>query len=172
MKDTHLYAVIIITVIAFIILLFVYQAKRQTKKRQADMLDILSKINNNYGLNPDKQEVYQNKILALDSQRKFFVFVGKSEDVQGEAIELDNVVECKIKKLTTRVSRLRKGKEQEIEESIRKVQLSFLNKDRSETDVTIYSEIGDGLFELQELTKVAEKWQGMIKEVMNVRFTG
>lgn len=134
------------------------------------MLDVLSKISTAYGLEPDRQEVYHNKILALDSQRRFFVFVHREEEVSGEAIDLSNVIECKVEKLTTRISRLRKGNKPEIEESVCKVQLSFLLKDRSEKCVTIYSEIGDGLFEQQELIAVAEKWQHIIRDVIHVRF--
>lgn len=171
MSTIHLHAVLIVTAITLIIFLLVLWAKRQAGKSKGQMNDTLNKMIKELLLNISEQEVFHNKILALDSSRHFII-VHKADEITSNIIDLDNVIDCKVKKLTTQVSKLRKGEQIKTEEYIRKIQLSFLMKDRSETDVTIYSEIEDGMFELATLTAVAEKWQAKITKAMNVRFAG
>lgn len=165
MNETYFIALIIIVVITVSIALFVFQSRKISKRRTAEMTDIYNDIVLKDKLNIVVEEKTDSKIFALDPLKKVFVFVYNYDQPVYDIVRLNNIYDCIVKKTGNRIE-VSAGRKTLAEEHVTEVYLSFVLNDKSVTDIPVYNEIRDSIGEKMKLTALATDWQKKLKAVI------
>lgn len=166
MNGTILIAMIMLSVIGFVVLLFAVQSRRMNDKKKNEMLQVYNSLVTKNDLDIIEEDKLANRIFAIDPVKKVFVFVYNFSEPVYDIIRLDNSMVCKIKSTGSKIA-IKKGKgKTSYEEHISDIYLSFMSKGNLIIDVPVYNEIHDGLLEKMNLLAIAEKWQQKINTVV------
>jgi hypothetical protein len=169
MLHTLLIALAIIGSLAAIITLLIMMAKRQGRHRNKQLQDAYLAQLAQHNLNPEFSQVFDHRILALDTVRGVFVFVQQNEAQPFAVINLSDISDCKLWKDGVQISRKRGNRPEAVEEYISAVGLSFTRKSGVATNIPIYTEVLDGIEQKITLHKAAEQWVERITRALSAR---
>lgn len=143
------------------------QKRRKMEKLQQEYQQLIEANN----LNPSYSQVFDHRILALDSKAGAFIFAQHDPQLPHGIIHLSEVQNCSLWKDGISISRSSKTNKSTTEEYINTIGLAFQRKGNNKPiHVPIYSEVLDGVLEKIPLHNIAEQWQLRIKnELDNLR---
>lgn len=167
MLHTLLIAAALLGGIAAIVGLLIYITKRQGRVRKRQLLEEYQTLLSQHNIQPDFAQVFDHRILALDTSRSVFAFVQHDETMPNAVIHMGDVADCSLWKDGIQISR-KSGKHAEsVEEYNSAVGLSFKRQSGVVVNIPVYTEVLDGIEEKIVLTKAAEQWLRRLTTILS-----
>lgn len=158
MSETLVISIIMLGTISVIIIIMVQSVKKQKIKKTRKLEAKLAQLIVQRQLIIDKKQQLHNRLLATDTTGQTLIHLWLESDTPTfELINLNNVRKSEIIKLYSRITEKSSKDKNHIHEHITAIHLQ-LTTDNNVFIIPFYSEIDDGIFEMQPLTKQAEEW--------------
>jgi len=153
--------------IALIIVLMINSVKKQARGKMRKLEGKLSELIGQRKLNISRKEKLRNRLVAADATEQALIHLWLERDEPAyELIHFNKVKKCEIIKLSNRITeKSAKGKDQ-VHEQVTAIHLQ-LATDKNIFTIPFYSEVEDGVLEMQELAKRAEEWRTYIGNAGN-----
>lgn len=169
MLHTLLVAFAIVGGIAAIVFILIFIARRQGQRRNQQLLATYSALLEHHRLQPDFSEIFEHRVLALDTNQRVFIFTQNDEMLPSAIIDLDDIAGCRLWKDGVQISRKRSSRPESVEEYISAVGLSFQRKSGVILNVPVYTEPLDGIEQKIALCKAAEHWLQRLNGILSRR---
>lgn len=153
--------------IAAIAGLLIYITKRQGRARNRQLQEEYQTLLSQHNIQPDFTQVFDHRILALDTSRKVFAFVQYDEAMPNAVIDMADVADCKLWKDGIQISRKGGKRHESVEEYISAIGLSFKRRSGVLVNIPVYTEVLDGIEEKIALTKAADQWLRRLKAALS-----
>jgi hypothetical protein len=158
MTGVYLIALAIVVTVALAALLFIVNTRRHAAGIKAQMRSALYELTQKNQLDINHKDEHPNMIIAVDELKMALLFIKyRNDTVYNEVISLAHVTACNLKGAGN-------GTRSSAENS--EVYLSFRFLDNTTTDLLMYKEAEDGMFEKLKLTELAGKWQAYVKKAL------
>ncbi|MBS1777936.1 MAG: hypothetical protein JST70_01335 [Bacteroidetes bacterium] len=167
MSETLIITFIMLASIALIIVLMINSVKKQARGKMRKLESKLAELTGQRKLNISRKEKLRNRLVAADASEQALIHLWLERDEPAyELIHFNKVKKCEIVKLSNRITeKSAKGKNQ-VHEQVTAIHLQFAT-DKNIFTIPFYSEVEDGVLEMQELTKRAEEWRTYIGNTGN-----
>lgn len=121
---------------------------RSRKKKENNLLQPLRKMAEQQNFQLNEYEVCNNFVIGIDKMKNMFFFHSEGKDNSiSKFIDLSIIENCKVITSHKTISNSK---------VINKVELSFIDKNKTEQTVDIYN--ADGIFRLNGEIQLANKW--------------
>jgi hypothetical protein len=165
MLHTLLIAAALIGSIAAIAGLLIYITKRQSRIRNQRLKDDYKALLAQHHIHPQFSQVFEHRILALDTSQQVFAFVQHDEALPSAVIHMAEVADCQLWKDGIQISHQRGKRGERVEEYVSAIGLSFKRRSGVVINVPVYTEALDGIEERIALTKAADQWLQRLKNI-------
>src|SRR5690606_22103130 len=161
MDSTIVVATAIILAIAILIALLMLSMKIKHKNQQKRILNAVSEFEKANNLHIDLADMFRQKFIGFDDQRRYLVFV-ENGDIVPKVQKIDLL---EVKKADIGVHSSKTGKTSlltSLDEHSAAFNLILTLVTREEINLSFYNEVQDGLGEREHLLAHAKKWAGLI----------
>lgn len=165
MSSTLLISLFVLLPLAIIIMVILVNSKKRVKRKKNEMLDAYRKIVAESQLSITDEQVLYNKIMAIDPQKKVFIFLRNHDNPVYDVVYLDRLSGCQVERKGTTLNSRRNGKLVP-ELHVNEIYMSLLLHDATVMNLQVYSEILDGQQEYVTLTKLAEDWGRKLSNII------
>lgn len=162
--STIMTALIILIISIGLPYIFIRISKRKNRKQKEVIFHRFSQEGIKQGLSFSSQEILENKILGLDGlKRTLLIF--NVESTGHTSIALDEVTNCTVEKNHIIVP-VGNSKNPETEKHLSTIDLKFTFKNAEPIPVTFYEYGVNNIYELEELTATAKKWEAILSKMI------
>src|SRR5687767_1612723 len=98
MGSALLVAIIILLPIVIFILIAVSKSRKRSEKQKGEMLTIYREIIANDQLHITDEDILDNKVFALDPEKRVFVYIENYSDPVYDIVHLNGMSGCKLEK--------------------------------------------------------------------------
>jgi hypothetical protein len=165
MNQTIMIAIIMILTVVLIVALLMYKSKQASQKISRMLTDELTRVAVDSSLNIDKQELFRNRVIGMDTQKMKLVYVQREgTGCEYDLVDIKHLDSCEVMKTG---SNLNTHPSKGMNEHVTAIYLRLKLKTDITLDTCFYSEIEDGGFEKQPAIQKALSWQTMLIDLKN-----
>lgn len=165
MLHTLLIAGAVLGSIAAIVGFLIYVTKRQDRARIQRLKDKYNFLLAQHNIQPEFSQVFEHRILALDTSRGIFAFVQQDESLPVAVIDMADVTDCQLWKDGIQINRTEGKHRERVEKYVSAIGLSFRRRSGIVVNVPIYTEALDGIEEKIALSKAAAQWLERLRAI-------
>lgn len=158
MGSAVLVTIIILLPIAVFIAIVVMRSRKRSEQRKTEMLRAYREIVVNDDLKIIDEHILDNKLFALDPNKRVFVYIDNYDKPVYDIVHLNGMSGCKLEKKGPNVYSKSNGKSV-VSLHVNEIYISFMSHDEVATSFCIYSEMRDGQDQFLLLSKIGDDWQ-------------
>lgn len=167
--STAIVAIIIISVLVFIVALLVVLNNRDRKKVTLELLERFSRLAMQHNLSFSSQEILENAIIGVDGIQRKVLFISRSGSEKYESIlvDLHDVKSCSVRNVYRSVN-VATGKEKKLEQLLDRIVIEFEKKYGGEpVQITFFQQMVNHFSLMKELEQKAKNWQSMLSKLIS-----
>jgi hypothetical protein len=165
--STTLIAVLLVSGIIIISLIFSFMSNQEIKKRMHNMLVTFSELGTQYNLSFTSQELLKQRVIGLDGlNRKLLVLWEDGGRYDWLVIDLHDVQNCAVK---MKYSRINAGdlNKHPLQDYLESIELEFVFKSGKESTLLPFYTSGiNTVFEIGELEEKAKGWEAILSKML------
>jgi hypothetical protein len=165
--STTIIALLLVSGIIVISLIFSFMSNQESKKRMHKMLFTFSELGTQYNLSFTSQEVLKQRIIGLDGlNRKLLLLAEENGKYDWDIIDLNEVKSCTVKMT---YSRINAGDldSKKLADYMENIALEFEFKTgRQNVSLPFYTAALNHIFEMGELEEKAKGWEAMLSKLL------
>lgn len=164
--STILTGAIVIAATAGFIMFFIYVNKKNSIKRDKELMYAFDEARAGEGLSFSNHEVLRDKIIGLDGVHKKVMVFDFLNAYTITSIKLADVKECVLKKEYLDIN-FGNGKNSDMEKTLCRIAIKFSFKNNAESvSISFYDNTLYSIYEKRELEDKAKKWEKLLSNLM------